>query len=30
LADEIGVDDGIVVISGVAGWKNWDYLEQAR
>ena len=29
LADEVGVDDGIVVISGDAWWKNWDYLEQA-
>jgi cysteine synthase len=29
LADEIGLDDGIVIISGDAGWKNWNYLGQA-
>jgi cysteine synthase len=28
LADETGLDDGIAVISGDAGWKNWDYLDQ--
>jgi [CysO sulfur-carrier protein]-thiocarboxylate-dependent cysteine synthase len=28
LADEIGLDDGIAVISGDAGWKNWNYLDQ--
>jgi cysteine synthase len=29
LADETDITDGIVVISGDAGWKNLDYLEQA-
>jgi [CysO sulfur-carrier protein]-thiocarboxylate-dependent cysteine synthase len=29
LADQAGLDGDIVVISGDAGWKNWDYLEQA-
>jgi cysteine synthase len=29
LADEAGLTDDIVVISGDAGWKNLDYLEQA-
>lgn len=28
LADDLGLDDGIVVISGDAGWKNWNYLDQ--
>lgn len=25
-ADEYAVDDGIVVLSGDAGWKNWDLI----
>jgi cysteine synthase len=29
LADDVDLNDGIVVISGDAGWKNWEYLDPA-